>query len=80
MNHGDIAQFQIDCSKKEQQIRFLQSLRQGRDDQLWAWTQNYVLGYKVYTEPEVYRERQAIGSGYTNWQINQQIMMIVRNC
>jgi len=80
MDYRDIADFQIDCGRRDEQIRFLQSLLSSRDDSLLAWSQNYVMGWTLYTERDKYRERQALASGYTNWQIHQKIMMIDRNC
>jgi hypothetical protein len=80
LSYHDLERFQIDCSRKEEQIRFLQSQRTSRDDALWAWMQNYVMGWEQYTDPDAYHERASIASRRTNWLINQNLMMIQRNC
>lgn len=80
MSYHDLEYFQIDCSRKEEQIRFLQSLRTNRDDRLWAWAENYVMSWDQYLRPGTYDERRSIASGRTNWLINQNLMMISRNC
>ena len=80
MSYHDLERFQIDCGRKEEQIRFLQSLRTSRDDALWAWAQNYFMGWQQYTSPDDYNERASIATRRTNWLINQNLMMISRNC
>jgi len=80
MSYHSLETYQIDCSRKEEQIRFLQSLRTSRDDQLWAWLQNYVMGWDQLLDPDQYNERASIASRRTNWLINQNLMMLHRNC
>lgn len=80
MNHRDIATFQVDCARKAEQIRFLQSIRPGADDRLAAWAENYVKGWTLYTDPARYHERQSVAQGRNAWQVNQEIMFIMRNC
>jgi hypothetical protein len=80
MDYSDLSRFQIDCGRKAEQIRFLESQRPSRDDRLWAWATNYVRGWDQYTQPEQYRERQAVSGNHTNWIINQQLLRLHRDC
>ena len=80
MSYHDLERFQVDCNRKEEQIRFLQSLRTSRDDRLWAWAENYVMSWDQYLRPGVFDERRSVSSGHSNWLINQNLMKIVRNC
>lgn len=80
MNYADLAHYQIDCRYKAQQIRFLESQRPSRDDRLFAWTTNYFSGWKRYTDPQEYSERQAVSGRHINWIINQKLMELARNC
>jgi len=80
MDHRDLAGFEIDCSRKEEQIRFLQSLRSSRDDEFWHRLARTVRPWEALTNSEQHRQNNQVGSGRTNWLINQNIMMIQRNC
>lgn len=80
MSYHDLTYFRIDCGRKAEQIRFLESQRPSRDDRLWAWVTNYVRGWDQYTQPDQYRERQAVAGRHIDWVINQRLMELARNC
>lgn len=80
MHYQDLSNFVIDCSKKQEQIIFLQSQRLARDDKLWNWVQNYVKGWEAYTDPAEYKQRKAHHSGYHDWLINQNLLELGRQC
>ena len=80
MDYADISQFQIDCSRKAEQIRFLESQRPSRDDRLFAWATNYLTPWKEFTDPKEYGERQTVSGRHTDWIINQKLMTLARDC
>lgn len=80
MNHRDLARFEIDCSRKEEQIRFLQSLRASSDDQFWHRLESRFRPWGAVTNSDQHTQRNQVGSGRTNWLINQNLLMIQRNC
>lgn len=80
MDQHSLAMFQIDCSKKQEQITFLRSQITNRDDRFWSWLENYVKGWEQYTNPAEYNRRHAIVSNRTNWLINQTILRLSRDC
>lgn len=80
MNYADLAAYQIDCSRKAQQITFLESQRSSPDDRLWAWTTNYFMPWQQFTEPDRYRDRRAVTGGNKNWMINQKLLRLGTEC
>jgi hypothetical protein len=72
--------FQIDCKKKEEQIRFLQSLRSGQDDKLAAGVTNMAKPWTRYTNPDEHNQRVSVHKGYSNWLINQNLMRLSWDC
>ena len=76
MAAADLNYFQIDCKKKEQQIRMLQSMRQTPDEQVSASFGNMLQPWKVITDPSVFQQRAEIGSGAINWQINYNLHLL----
>lgn len=73
MSAHDLNYFRIDCSKKEQQIAMLQSMRQSGDEQLEAQVSNMAQFWTVFTDPVGYQRRQDIASGNINKQINYNL-------
>jgi hypothetical protein len=76
----DLAYFQIDCSKKEEQLKFLQSQRHSADDRMIAGFTNFVLPWEKYISPREYGERQATHTGRSNWIVNQNILRLTHDC
>ena len=73
MSAHDLNYFRIDCSKKEQQIAMLQSMRQSGDEQLEAQVTNMAQFWTAITDPVGYQRRQDIASGNINKQINYNL-------
>lgn len=80
MDAIDISHYQIDCSRKSEQIQFLESLRSGRDDRFWSRVGNTVQPWTKYTDTHNYSQRGQIANGRTNWLINQKLMRLAHDC
>ena len=76
----DLDRFQIDCSRRDEQIRFLLSQISTDDDRVLAWWTNYLQPWHEYTGSDEYRLRQHIAFRATNWQIRQNLYHIKKFC
>jgi hypothetical protein len=76
----DLDYFQIDCSRRTEQIAFLQSLRSTADDRLLARAANALMPWRMFTNPAVYNNNAAQGSSRTDWVINQKLMALRDDC
>jgi hypothetical protein len=76
----DLDHYQIDCSRKAEQIAFLQSQRSTRDERLYAGAINTVKPWTVYTDTNEYSQRYQINNGRVNWIINQKLMRLAYDC
>lgn len=76
----DLAYFQIDCSRKQEQILFLQSLRSSRDDRLMAGLRNLVEPWSRYLDPRQHDQRVSVNKGYSDWLINQHLQRLAWDC
>lgn len=76
----DLNYFKIDCSKKKEQIEFLQRQLNNGDDMLIARLKNMVTPWTALTDPEGRSEQYSIGSGHSNWLIKQTIWKIRYTC
>jgi hypothetical protein len=67
--------FRLDCSRKQQQIDMLQSMRQSRDEMFEAQMRVMLQPWRVFTNPadHVIDAEIAYGSpnGYINYHLNQ---------
>lgn len=80
MGFVDLDSFQIDCSKRTQQIAFLQSMRSTPDDRLFARASNALQPWLPYTNPEQHYNNAVRGHGRTDWVINQKLIELRDNC
>ena len=80
MHAIDLESFQINCRIKEQQIQFLQSMRSGRDERMYAGAGNLTQPWSRWTDSEEHYQRRSIHNGRTNWLINQHLMHLSRDC
>jgi hypothetical protein len=75
MSSYDLDHFQIDCTKKDQQVAFLQSMRQTPDDKFIAQLQNMLQPWKMFTDPNAYDINHNISirnpNKYINYHLNQ---------
>ena len=76
----DLDYFQIDCSRRAEQIAFLQSLRSTADDRLFARATNALMPWRMFTNPAAYNNNAAQGSSRTDWVINQKLMALRDDC
>jgi hypothetical protein len=76
----DLDHFQIDCRIKEQQVRFLQSMRVNADERMNAGLLNIGMIWQRFTSPAQFQQRADIGNGYSNWAINQLLMRLAYDC
>lgn len=72
----DLNHFRIDCSRKQEQIRMLQSMRQTGDEQLTASFVNMTRPWTAFTDPDGYGTRAEIASGEINKQINYNLQKL----
>lgn len=76
----DLDFFQIDCSRKREQIEFLQSLRNDNNERFNARVENMLTPWRAITDPDRYRENQSVGMGRHNWLITQNLISIQQQC
>ena len=80
MHAIDLESFQINCRIKEQQMKFLQSMRSGRDERMLAGVGNLTQPWSRWTDNKEHYQRRSIHSGRTNWLINQHLLHLTRDC
>ena len=80
MNIHDLDKFRIDCSKKRQQVEFLQSLRSTSDQRAGARLQSFLTPWRWFTDPEGQERINNVGKGEYNWLINQHLWDLKNNC
>jgi len=80
MDFTDLDYFQIDCSRRTEQIAFLQSLRSTADDRLLARATNSLMPWRMFTNPSAYYNNAAQGSNRTDWVINQKLIALRDDC
>lgn len=80
MQFVDLNHFQIDCRRKDEQIRFLTSMLSNQDEMLLARLKNLATPWRLVTDPQGQSETHNVGSGRTNWLIQQNLYLIKANC
>ena len=80
MGFADLDSFQIDCSRRNEQIALLQSMRSTRDDRLVSRASNAIQPWLAYTNPEQHYNNAVRGRGRTDWVINQKLIELRDNC
>lgn len=80
MPQHSLDRFQIDCSKKSQQIAFLQSLRPTRTEQISSGTANLTAPWMIVTDRQTYQHRVDVHNGKIDWTINQLLMRLAHDC
>lgn len=76
----DLDHYQIDCSRKAEQIAFLQSQRTTRDQRLQDGMTNVVKPWTIYTDTNNYSQRYQVNNGRLDWIINQKLMRLAYDC
>ena len=80
MSYADINYFRIDCSKRDEQIKMLQSMQSTRDDRGAAKVRNILQPWLRYTDPDQYADNYYQGTGRTDAYINYTIHDITTSC
>jgi len=80
MEVADLNWFRIDCSKRNEQLKFLNSQLSNPDDQLMARLKNATTPWTAVTDPEARAEQYSVGSGHSNWLIRQTIYKVRYYC
>lgn len=80
VSRQDLNTFVIDCSKRDEQLRYLASLASSPGEQGDARLANLVQPYKILTDPDTFVQRYNVGNGQINYDIRQLIWLIQRNC
>lgn len=80
MNIHDLDHFVVDCSIKQQQVEFLQSLRSTADQRAVAGLQTLLTPWRWFTDPEGQDRVYHVGKGSYNWIINQHLWTLKNNC
>ena len=80
MSAMDLSYFQIDCSRKKEQIQFLNSMRVTDDDRIINGITNILSPWERYQDSPASVQRQQIHRGRTNWLINQKLSRLAKDC
>ena len=73
-------QFQPDCSRKVEQVQFLQSFRNSEAKRLTSRLKALVTPWRWFTDRDGQRHEYLTGRGDYNWLINQHLMTLKNNC
>ena len=80
MDHHGLNHFQRDCKQKQQQVVFLLSMRQTRDERTLAGLEVGFSPFMKYTDPDRHQRLNDIYRGQTNWDIDYNLQMLERLC
>lgn len=80
MYASDLNHFQVNCQNKAAQIRFLESQRTNRDDRAANKLHQSLMPWTWFTDPEEASERTSVGTGRTDWLINQKLLRLAYDC
>jgi len=80
MGFGDINTFQVDCSKRNEQIVMLDSMRSTRDDRALAKLKNIFQPWLQVTDPDQYADNYYQGAGMTDAFIDYKIQNLINYC
>lgn len=80
MNYVDLDHYRIDCSRRDEQVRFLTSMLSNGDDMLMARLKNFAMPWRALTNASDYNQTRVVGSGNSNWLIRQNLYLIKANC
>jgi hypothetical protein len=80
MGFGDINYFQIDCSKRNEQMVMLNNMRTTRDDRALAKLKNIFQPWLEVTDPIQYSDNYYQGEGITDAFIDYKIQNLINYC
>jgi hypothetical protein len=80
MGYNDVNYYQIDCSKKNEQVAMLNSMRSDRDDRAMAKLRNIFQPWLPFTNPTEYANNYYQGTGRTDAYINYKAQDLSDSC
>ena len=80
MDWYDLDHFQIDCSIKQEQIEFLNSIRHSETDMIGARLMELVTPWNKVIRPTDAKRVHRTGNGDYNWLINQHLYTLSTQC
>jgi len=80
MGFGDINTFQIDCTKRNEQISMLNNMRSTRDDRALAKLKNIFQPWLEATDPDQHSDNYYLGAGITDAFIDYKIQNLINYC
>ena len=80
MSYQSINTFQTDCSKKNEQITMLNSMRSTRDDRALAKLKNIFQPWLQFTDSTQYADNYYQGAGVTDAYIDYMIQDLINFC
>jgi len=80
MRINDLDHFVVDCSKKKEQIEFLESMRPSQGDKILARFTTKAMPWQALTDPEGYRKNKYLGQGGYDWLIRQKLYTLATQC
>jgi hypothetical protein len=80
MSYQSINTFQTDCSKKNEQITMLNSMRTTRDDRALAKLKNIFQPWLQFTDSSQYADNWYQGAGVTDAYIDYMIQDLINFC
>jgi hypothetical protein len=80
MGFSDINTFRVDCSKRDEQIVMLDSMRSTRDDRALAKLKNIFQPWLQFTDPDQYSDNYYQGVGMTDSFIDHKIQKLINYC
>lgn len=76
MNRADLNYFVVDCSRKDEQIQMLQSMRVTPDEQFAAQMRVAFKPYEIVTDRSAYTTNHNIAYGNVNKYINHKLRLL----
>lgn len=80
MDYYDLDHFQIDCSLKQQQVEFLNSMRMSETEMRAFRLQGFLTPWTKLTDPNGADRVRKTGNGDYNWLINQHLYSLATQC
>jgi hypothetical protein len=78
MEAESLDHFVVECSRKAEQLAFIESQRTNKGQRVNAGVANYLFFWRAATDPAGYQRNQDIHSGYQDWLLNQILFEISR--
>lgn len=78
LSHAELDTFVVDCSRKAEQIRFIEAQYAGYDAKTGALLSQIVIPWTLVTDPEGARQTYQITNGQYNWTVKQVLLELGR--